>query len=156
MGLSSKFFQYRRKHFLCTVLYTLSLRDNTKSRVWNPPHLPGGSNFLGPWATLNLTYLYGGLAKWKNVPLSGWGKEQILLKFVCLFNVKFNFSNENIFSSVVLWHQKYVDLWSKLQSNAALNYIKTHPLYFTFKKLEKERSQPLFIFVLFTESSKIV
>ena len=33
-----------------------------------------------------------------------------LLKFVCLFQVKFNFSFENIFFRLVSWHQKCIDL----------------------------------------------
>ena len=31
-------------------------------------------------------------------------------KFVCLFQVKFNFSIDNIFFRVVSWHQKCIDL----------------------------------------------
>ena len=43
-----------------------------------------------------------------------------LFTFVCFFQVKFNFSIENVFLRVVLWHQKCIDLWSELESKAAL------------------------------------
>ena len=37
-------------------------------------------------------------------------KGSSLLKFVCLFQVKFNFSFENIFFRSVSWHEKCIDL----------------------------------------------
>ena len=38
------------------------------------------------------------------------GKRPSFLKFVCLFQVKFNFFIDNIFFRVVSWHQKCIDL----------------------------------------------
>ena len=35
-------------------------------------------------------------------------KRPSLLKFVCLFQVKFDFPTKNIFFRVVSWHQKYI------------------------------------------------
>ena len=45
-----------------------------------------------------------------NIIWKSLGKRPSLLKFVCLFQVEFNFSINNIFFRVVSWHQKYIDL----------------------------------------------
>ena len=69
-------------------------------------------------------------------------KGQSLLKFVYLFQVKFNFSIENIFYRAVSRHQKYIDLQSEL-------------CFILSNIIEKGMSQPLLIFALSTKKNNV-
>ena len=74
-------------------------QDILDKSTWNPPLEDGGTIVPGLGGPYMFTYL-GGLAKWGfwNFLHFLGDNGQSLLKFICLFQVKFNFSIENISS----------------------------------------------------------
>ena len=97
--------------------------QNVDGQIWNLPHprKMGRTTlfgFGGPWIFTYLCLDGGwGLSqvvglKFFTLLLSGWRgvRRTNLFEFVCLLQVKINFSIGNIFCRVVSWHQIYIDL----------------------------------------------